>query len=87
LQAFIREHRQEEFIRNLSRKLLAFALNRSLQLSDESLIQRMETQLAAKEYRFDSLVQTIVTSPQFLNQRISDAPEARLDQLQSRKAN
>jgi hypothetical protein len=47
----------------------------------------METQLAAKEYRFDSLVQTIVTRPQFLNQRISDAPEARLDQLQSRKAN
>jgi hypothetical protein len=87
LQAFIREHRQQEFVRNLSRKLLAFALNRSLQLSDESLIQRMETQLAAKEYRFDSLVQTIVTSPQFLNKRISDVPEARLDQLQSRKAN
>ena len=33
---------------NLSRKLLAYALNRSLQLSDESLMDRMETQLTAK---------------------------------------
>ena len=72
LQAFIREHRQNDFVDNLSRKLLAYALNRSLQLSDESLIERMETQLAAKHYRFDSLVETIVTSPQFLNKRIPD---------------
>ncbi len=34
---YIREHRQEEFVDNLSRKLLAYALNRSLQLSDESV--------------------------------------------------
>ncbi len=69
LQAFIRAHRQEEFVNNLSRKLLAYALNRSLQLSDESLLERMETTLHAKEYRFDSLVETIVTSPLFLNKR------------------
>src|SRR5205814_1230358 len=41
LQTFIREHRQNEFLNSLSRKLLAFALNRSLQLSDEALIDRM----------------------------------------------
>ena len=35
VRAFIREHRQNEFLDNLSRKLLAYALNRSLQLSDE----------------------------------------------------
>jgi hypothetical protein len=84
LKTFIREHRQNEFIGNLSRKLLAYSLNRSLQLSDESLIERMESQLAAKEYRFDSLVETIVTSPQFLKRRIPVAPEL---ELQSRKAN
>jgi hypothetical protein len=44
LQAFIREHRQKEFVNNLSRKLLAYALNRSLQLSDESLVELMESQ-------------------------------------------
>jgi hypothetical protein len=69
LQTFIREHRQNEFLGNLSRKLLAYALNRSLQLSDGPLVDRMETQLAAKDYRFDALVETIVSSPQFLNRR------------------
>ncbi|MGH9613666.1 MAG: DUF1592 domain-containing protein [Bryobacteraceae bacterium] len=87
LRAFIREHRQEEFVGNLSRKLLAFALGRSLQLSDESLIERMETQLRANRYRFRSLVETIVTSPQFLNKRTPVAPETSVARLQSRKAN
>ena len=36
VRTYIREHRQEDFVDNLSRKLLAYALNRSLQLSDES---------------------------------------------------
>ena len=73
LQTFIREHRQQGFVDNLSRKLLAYALNRSLQLSDETIIERMENRLTAKDYRFDSLVETIVTSPQFLNKRVPDS--------------
>jgi len=64
LKTFIQAHRQKEYVANLSRKLLAYALNRSLQLSDESLVDRMQSQ-----YRFDSLIETIVTSPQFLNKR------------------
>jgi hypothetical protein len=84
LRNFIRGHRQNEFLSSISRKLLAFSLSRSLQLSDESLIERMQTQLAAKQYRFDTLIETIVASPQFLNRRIPEAPET---QLQSRKVN
>ena len=80
LQAFIREHRQKEFVNSLSRRLLAFALSRSLQLSDESLIERM----AAKDYHFQSLIETIITSPQFLNKRLTGAEES---ELQSRKTN
>jgi hypothetical protein len=87
LQAFIRGHRQSEFVGNLSRKLLAYALGRSLQLSDESLIERMDTQLTANEYRFHSLIESIVTSPQFLNKRIPDVPETSVAQLQSKKGN
>jgi hypothetical protein len=83
LKAFIREHRQKEFVSNISRKLLVYSLDRSLQLSDEALVERMENRLAAKGYRFDTLVETIVTSPQFLNKRIPVAPEL---QLQSMKA-
>ncbi len=85
LQDFISEHRQKEFLGNLSRKLLAYALGRSLQLSDESLIDRMETQLTANEYRFDSLIDTIVTSPQFLNKRIPARPETSVAHLQFQK--
>ena len=36
-ESYIREHRQKDFLDNLSRKLLAYALGRSLLLSDEPL--------------------------------------------------
>jgi hypothetical protein len=79
LLAYIREHRQKDFLDNLSRKLLAFALGRSLQLSDEPEIERMETKLVANGYRFTPLVETIVTSPQFLNKRRVDAQQQKGD--------
>jgi hypothetical protein len=76
LRNYIREHRQKDFIDNLCRKLLAYALGRSLMLSDEPLVEQMQSRLAADEYRFGSLFETIVASPQFLNRRLpdSDAP-------------
>ena len=49
VQAYIREHRQKDFLDNLSRKLLAYALGRSLLLSDEPAIERMQTQ-AGREW-------------------------------------
>ncbi|HEY4087149.1 MAG TPA: DUF1592 domain-containing protein [Bryobacteraceae bacterium] len=69
VQQYIKEHRQEGFIDGMTRKLLSYALDRSLILSDEPLIAKMEARLAANGYRFDSLVETIVTSPQFRNKR------------------
>jgi hypothetical protein len=75
VETYIREHRQADFLDNISRKLLSYALNRSLQLSDEPVIERMEAILPAKGYRFNSLVETIVRSPQFLNKRIPDSGE------------
>jgi hypothetical protein len=86
LQSFIRERRQQEFVANVSRKLLAYALNRSLQLSDEPLIERMQARAAANDYRFDSLLESIVTSPQFLNKRVSQAPSAPESESQPRRA-
>jgi len=69
VKAYIRERRQSDYLDNLSRKLLAYALGRSLQLSDEPAIERMQTRLTANGYRFSPLVESIVTSPQFLNKR------------------
>jgi hypothetical protein len=74
LRTYIREHRQKQFLENLSRKLLAYALGRSLQLSDEPTIEAMRTRLAANGYRFASLVDVIVAGPQFRTKRAADAP-------------
>jgi len=75
IQAYIREHRQNEYLENLSRKLFAYALNRSLQLSDEPTIEHMQARLAANHDGFVSLIEAIVTSPQFLNKRNPDPRE------------
>ena len=74
---FIREHRQNDFVDNLSRKLLAYALNRSLMLSDDLVVEQMHNALAANNYRFTSLIETIVTSPQFTSKRAPDSVKQR----------
>jgi hypothetical protein len=73
LKTFIREYRQDNFLDNLCRKLLAYALNRSPQLSDEGLVEKMRANLAAGGNRFRALVETIVLSPQFLDMRVPEA--------------
>ena len=82
LRSFIKDHRQDRYTENLSRKLLAYALNRSLQLSDESLVDKMKTGLAADGYRLRALVTAIVTSPQFLNKRLAEPAQIKHAELQ-----
>ena len=72
LRQYIRDHRQDDFVNNLCGKLLAYALNRSLIPSDDALVRQMHDQLAANGYHFDVLINSIVTSPQFLNKRGRD---------------
>ncbi len=72
LRRYLRERRQDEFLENLCRKLLAYALGRTLLVSDDALVARMRTELASHGHRFGVLVEAIVTSPQFLNRRIDD---------------
>jgi hypothetical protein len=69
LRRYLRERRQEEFVDNLCRKLLAYALGRGLLLSDEPLVEEMRAKLAADGYRFGGLIESIVASRQFLNMR------------------
>jgi hypothetical protein len=77
VQAYIRQHRQNDYLDNLCRKLLSFALGRSLVISDDPLIDRMRAQLETGEYRFSRLVESIVASPQFLNIRATASSAAR----------
>ena len=69
VQAYIKAKRQQDFLDNISRKLLSYALSRTLQLSDDPVIEQMTTRMSATGYRFGSLVETIVSSRQFLNRR------------------
>jgi hypothetical protein len=69
LRAYLREHRQDEFLDNLCRKLLAYGLGRTLLLSDDPAIDTMRAHLKVNDYRFSALVESIVTSPQFLTKR------------------
>ena len=66
---YIHEHRENDFIDNLCRKLLAYGLGRTLIISDEPLVQTMRAHLKSDHFRFSSLIETVVTSPQFLNHR------------------
>ena len=72
LRSYIKSHRQDDFLDNLCRKLLAYGLGRSLILSDEGTVRKMRSKLAANGQQFGSLVETIVSSPQFLNKRAPD---------------
>jgi hypothetical protein len=67
--AYVRAHREKDFLDNLCRKMLGYALNRTLLLSDGATVERMRTKLAANGYRLSALVETIVTSPQFMTKR------------------
>jgi len=69
IRQYIRDRRQGDFVRGFTGKLLAYALGRSLALSDELLIEDVGGKLAAGGYRFESVIESIVTSRQFLNKR------------------
>ncbi|MCX6604203.1 MAG: DUF1592 domain-containing protein [Acidobacteria bacterium] len=72
IRQYIRDHRETDFVRGFSRRLLAYALGRSVALSDEVLIQEISSQLPALGFRFDTVLERIVTSRQFLNRRGRD---------------
>jgi hypothetical protein len=69
LRTYIRERRENDFLDNFCRKLLAYSLGRSLAISDEPEIEHMKAVLAANGDRFAPLVDAIVTSRQFVNRR------------------
>jgi mono/diheme cytochrome c family protein len=68
----IRSRREPDYVSNLCRKVLVYALGRGLQLSDEPLLEQMRSAFASGGHRFPVLIESIVVSPQFLNQRNSE---------------
>ena len=70
LRGYLESRRRADFHDNLARKLLVYALGRSLLPSDDETLASLKARLAAEGGRFGSLVEGIVTSPQFRNKRV-----------------
>jgi hypothetical protein len=73
LRDYLSKKRQNDFSDNLCRKLLAYALGRTLLLSDNPTIAEMKSNLPRNGYHFESMIESIVTSKQFLNRRGRDS--------------
>ncbi|MEO6785690.1 MAG: DUF1588 domain-containing protein, partial [Chthoniobacteraceae bacterium] len=65
LRSYLMNTRRDDFLRQFCRKLLGYALGRSVQLSDKPLIETMLARLKENEYRVGTVIDLIILSPQF----------------------
>jgi mono/diheme cytochrome c family protein len=65
LRRYLLKERRDDFLRNFCRKLLGYALGRSVALSDQPLIEEMLQSLRANDYRVSAAILPIVQSTQF----------------------
>lgn len=72
LRSYLIEQRREDFLRQFCKKLLGYALGRSVQLSDQPLLDLALAKLQENEYRVSTVMELIVTSPQFREIRGQD---------------
>ncbi|MFM7074237.1 MAG: DUF1592 domain-containing protein [Planctomycetota bacterium] len=74
LVAYMNEEKQQRlFVRRLCRKTLGYALGRSVLPGDLPLLAEIEEKLKASNGRFTTIVEAIVTSPQFSYLRFESA--------------
>jgi hypothetical protein len=64
--------RKSDLARNLTEKLLAYALCRQLEGYDEIVVDQLMQPIAKDGYRMQTLITEIVTSYPFLNRRVGD---------------
>lgn len=74
LRNYLDEHRDELF-EHFNRKLLGFALGRSVGPGDKALLEKMHAELKQEDYRFAALVRAIVNSPQFRTRNTTPSEE------------
>ena len=72
LRTYLLTRRADDFLRQFNRKLLGYALGRSVQLSDKPLLDTMLIQLKANHHQAGTVIELIVRSPQFREVRGRD---------------
>jgi hypothetical protein len=65
LRQYLLTTRRDAFLKQFCRKLLGYALGRSVMLSDGPLIAGMQNELKKQDYKIGAAVETIVRSKQF----------------------
>ncbi|MEM7476331.1 MAG: DUF1592 domain-containing protein [Planctomycetota bacterium] len=69
LREYILENRRQDFEDNATKKLLSYALGRTLIVSDDLLLESMRAKMNGSHTGITGLLEIVVTSPQFLRQR------------------
>ncbi len=69
--------RKDDLARNLTEKLLAYALCRQLEGYDEIVVDDLMEEIAEDGYRMQTLITEVVTSYPFTHRRIQE-PERRI---------
>jgi hypothetical protein len=72
LRTYLRSNRRDEFIDTFVRQTFAYGLGRSVQLSDSVAIESTKEMLREKNYPLSTLLEAVVTSPQFVNKRVDE---------------
>ena len=67
LQQYLLENRRDQFAEALVKKMMTYALGRSLELVDQPVIDDLTERFAEHEFRLSALMRDIVTSQPFLN--------------------
>ena len=80
LHNYLMSNRRDEFIDTIVRQTFAYGLGRSLQLSDGTAIESTKEKLREKNYPLSTLLEAVVTSPQFVNKR-ADEPSLQIGKV------
>ncbi len=72
LQVYVGETRRNAFVRQFCKKLLGYCYGRSLQLSDEPILETMQRALQDNQYQFSAALDVVVKSVPFRYSRNRD---------------
>ena len=73
LRLYLLTQKRDAFVRQVERKLLGYALGRSVQLSDEPLLRTLSERLRHRDHPIAEVLELIVRSPQFREIRGRDS--------------
>lgn len=69
LRDYLSNERRDQFVHQFCKKLVGYALGRRVQISDEPLLEEIESRLKSNDYRVSSAFGAILHSQQFRYQR------------------